>query len=368
MNDIIVIGFVNETKTFELPKDIIQSYPNSILSLYEASETNENIIIEDMTYEQFRIVHSVITKKTKQWLVPPDILKFMDKYGLVDDALLALQNKINIKTNEKLLVFDNFLNGNELLLSVKSVRRYEEYKIIIENNKNIIPVQVTYREGNILCINIFDSIPIYCFGDQSIGETYVIDDNLYEIENIPINNEMDINLLRYHILLEKIKCKKCIRCDTCITLNIISMKCCNPCIDCLKIPPNTMYYDIPCVSQNGIDEHFGKKYTKYSGDNDINNTIYTKNTSHYLSLIASLLENIETGLCAFNVIKSDESNIIYWNEITPPIFTNNIAKSLKKIIDIFMEYDGDKIYNIDEDNYDNITTCYGFININNLLK
>ncbi len=372
MNNTIIIGFNNDTKTFELSKDIIQLYPNSLLSLYEASETNEKIIIEDMTYEQFHIVYSVITKKQDQWLVPHDILKFMDKYGLVDDTLLKFQNKLNMKTNEKLSRLNNFLNGDELLFSVKSIYQYEEHKTLFGNNKNIMPVQVTYYECETLCINIFDSIPIYCHNPfRSKGTHSLITGEIiksYEIENIPITNEMDINLLRYHILLEKIKCEKCMPCENCIKLNTISFECCKPCNRCFNDQLSLMKHGGRNLSNEVINGNFRKEYIKYTGNSDINDTIYTKDNSSYLSLVESLLRNINIRLNAFNVIKSNEPNIISWNEITPSVFTNDITESLTKIIDIFINDDRDIIYNVSEDDVHDNTICYGFINITNILK
>ncbi len=363
MNNTIIIGFNNNTKTFELPKTIIQSYPNSILSLYEAAETNEKIIIEDMTYEQFQSIYDVITKKTKQWLVSSDILKFMDKYGLVDDVLLTIHNNINIKTNEKLLRLDKFLNGDEILLSAKYYYQYEKYKILFENNKNIMPVQVAYdRGGRILCINIFDSIPIYCFYHEDNYHSLITGDIInkpYQIEYLPINNKMDINLLRYHILLENLKCKICKQCDNCIQLNTLNMKCCKLCSNCQR-----KYPDIYWINNNS-EEQFEAHYTKYSGNINIESSIYTKDNHLYLSFIESLVNNIDTKNYTFNVVKSNKKNTIYWDKITPLIFTDNIPDSLAKIINILIDTEEDEIYRYNDNDYN---VCYGFINITNILK
>ncbi len=352
MNNTIIIGFKNDNNTYELPKTIIKLYPNSILSLYEAAETNEKIIIEDMTYEQFEIVHSVITKKTKQWLVPPDILKFMDKYGLVDDALINLHDFINIKVNNKMTDLDNFINGEGLLLQTKYNLQYEKYKEIFKNNKNIMSLQITYYKGIILCINIFDSIPIFCFTDKAD----YLDNGAskpYQIENIPINNEMDVNLLRYHILLKNIKCDRCVQCDKCINSEEINIICCKPC----------RY----CIGRWDGEEKYNK-HMKYSGKAKIKDTIYTKNNWDYLMSVNYLIQNKFENDYVFKIVECDEPNIIFWDTITPLIFNNNITKSLTKIIDVIMEDGGDEntIYNEADDG--NFKTCRGFLNITNALK
>ncbi len=362
MDNSIVIGFANDTKIFELPKDIIKSYPNSILSLYEASETNEKIIIEDMTYEQFQIVYSVITKKTKQWLVPPDILKFMDKYGLVDDALLNLHNFINknatIKVNEKLSDLNNFINGDGILLPTKCYQQYEKYKEIFKNNKNIMSIQITYYDHIIVCINIFESIPIYCFTGKDVYNDNAYNNNIdgsepYQIKNIDINNEMDINFLRYHILLKNIKCSNCNQCEKCNILNDVDMNCCKPCDYC----------NGECFN----NENFSKMI--YPGGRIIDDTIYTRDNWDYLLEVKYLMREKIGGTNIFKITKCDEQNIIFWDAITLPIFTKDITASLTKIINMIMEdgYDDNTLYRDDFDD-GNFKTCRGFLNINNALK
>jgi hypothetical protein len=346
MSNIITIGFDQDTGTYELPKSIVSKYPDSILSLYETSGSNEPIIITDMTYEQFGIIYDVITGKKKQWMVDPYILNLMDKYGLVNDILLALHLNINKKINEEFMKMENFLNNGKMLLP-DNMQQYEEYKKLFENNKNIMSIQMTFDYyGLIICINLLESIPIYYNHDGSNPK--------YVLENMDIceSNEMDINLLRYHIIVRNLGCENCIMCDKCNNALHLHEGCCRPCGKCWN-----------CKDKIPMDKN-----------------IYTKDKKNYFDCVHRLLTN-DSDLDLYQKKKSSHANIIKWNEVTSTHFTNNIHNSLKLLkefiiennYDIFNHYRSQKLefFNTKGSDYsDNNTmkTYYVFINIEHILQ
>ncbi len=348
MNDIIVIGFNNDTRTYELPKDITKFYPNSILSLYETAETNEKIIIEDMTFENFQIVYDVIIGKQKQWLVASDILKFLDKYGLVDDILLKLHNNINIKSNNELSCIDEFVNGNkEQLLLTSSAEYYDEYKKLFENNKNIMSVQITYDFDKLTCINILEKVPIYYKSKNVL-------DNIYFEDNI------DINLMRYNIIVKNLGCQKCNICHECNPLKVVNLTCkkCCYCNNCKNYYRNIYYKNKETIHHR---------------------LIYDNNNMTYLKALTGLM--YDDGCSLFQKVKSNDVNIINWHNIANEKFNHDINYSINKIIDVVFGNDLNikqyyKTYHEKsfkqvqerEDVDHDIVTYFGFLNISNILK
>jgi hypothetical protein len=297
MNDNIIIGFVCDDRIYELPKSIIKNYPNSILSLYDDVETNDKIIITDMTYNQFQIIYSVIMGQQKQWLVPPEILKYMDKYGLINDTLLTLHNNINEKLNKKCLKIENFINNGQMLLT-KNINQYNEYKKLFEHDKNIMSVQITYESNDLICINILESIPIYYLEKSNFN-------------NMIINDEMDINLMRYNMIGIP-NCEDCKICDECCNKTSIKLNCEN-----CKI----------CSS----DKH----YMRYDDDGYWNKTIYSTDMSEYFWELKRVL----TSEYTFKKTKCENTNMIKLSNITNSRFTENINLSLKKIVEFIINND-----------------------------
>ncbi len=351
MDNIIIIGFNNDTKTYELPKEIIKFYPNSILSLYGAAETNEKIIIEDMTYEQFQTVYDVIIGKQKQWLVPQNIVKFMDKYGFVDDILLKLQNNINAQLNREMLWMDDFVNGkeNQLLLTNTS-EQYDEYKKLFGNNKNIMSVQITYDLGKLICINILEKVPIY------------YKENTFD--NIKFENNMDINLMRHNVIVKNLGCSDCNICCECDPLETIYLSCknCHFCVRC-KIIHESSYYKTKQTIRNRL--------------------IYDNNKATYFNALCVLIHD-DDGFPTFQKLKSNDINMINWFNVSSEKFNDNIGNSLNTIIDVIVDNDlwikkyykgfSDKLYCNDanvlnrEDIEHFVVTYFGFLNISNILK
>jgi hypothetical protein len=351
MSDIIIIGFNNDTRTYELPRDIIKKYPNSILSLYEASASSDPIIITDMTYEQFGIIHDVITDKVKQWMVEPYIFNFMDKYGLIDDTLLTLHNIMIANMNSEFVRVDNFLKDGDLLMA-KDKKQYIEYKKIFENNKNVMSVQVTCQNDKIICINLLDSVPIYF-------------EKSFDFNNMDIKPEMDVNEVRYDVIIKGLGCEKCKICDDC-NVSCIFNKTCKNCQFCEHCP--------------GWREELHKI--------EIDDFIYATDQADYFSAMYDIINpNPDDYGKQYQKLKSNTMNMLNWSTITIPAFTDNIPKSLNKITSTIIENRKKiiKYYELhSRDIFDMVITSVisccngpicepsptyrGFINVTNILK
>jgi hypothetical protein len=356
MSETIIIGFNDDTRTFILSKDIFKTYPKSIFNTLTSS--NEILTLKEITYEQFQIIYDVIMKKTKQWLVPPEILKYMGKYGLVDEALFALHIHLNIKTNTECLKIENFKNNNTKMLLSKNFEEYNIYKKLFENDKNIMSMQLTFGCNKLICINILESIPIYYYNVEN--------EQTFTIKNIPIMNEIDINSLRYDIIVDNLGCKNCKLCNECKPLLRINEDCCTPGKCCSDY---TGYVD-----DNGDTEK--KKL--------MDNTIYTKNMAEYFTHLHKILfDDLMYIEILSQKIKSNEKNIINLDDVSE-FFSNNIHGSLEKIVNTILKNEGDIInyyndklqsyflvddnYYFDSQTFNPLRTYFGFINIGSIIQ
>lgn len=350
----IIIKFDNDDRNYELDKNIIKKYPNSILSLYDDVDSNEPIIIKDATYEQFGIVYDVINGKVKQWTVNDNILSLMDKYGLVNDSLLILDKIIKKRMNNEFVLIDKFLNDkNEYWLMAYMNDQYEEYKNVFKNNKNIMSFQITFIDNRLFCINLMEMIPIW-FND-------------YSLENDV--NVMDVNEIRYNVIVKNLNCifDKCKMCEKCEPLKMMNFKC-EECVLCND-----------CKSYAYVDNDYEKIR--------FNKNIYHNNNEKYFKAILKLRPETDGNLEYYQKLKPTTKNIINWSNIASNPFTDNINKSLneiaytlsehKEVIQNFYKEKNENIY--DNVLYDSVDCCSGpivlptstykgFINVSHILQ
>lgn len=350
----IIIKFENDDRVYELDKNIIKKYPNSILSLYDDVDSNEPIIIKDATYEQFGIVYDVIIGKVKQWTVNDNILSLMDKYGLVNDSLLVLDKIIKKRMHDEFVLIDKFLNDkNEYWLMAYMDDQYEEYKNVFKNNKNIMSFQITFIDNRLFCINLMERIPIW-FND-------------YSLENNV--NVMDVNEIRYNVIVKNLNCifDKCKMCEKCEPLKMMNFKC-EECVLCKD-----------CKSYVYVDDDYKKiKFNK---------NIYHNDSEKYFKAILKLSPRNDGNLEYYQKLKPTTKNIINWSNIASNPFTDNINKSLNEIAYTLSEHKEviQNLYKEKNENiydtilYDSVDCCSGpivtptstykgFINVNHILQ
>ena len=352
MTDTIIIGFNDDTRTFELDKSILKTYPKCVFNTL----TTKIITLKDITYDQFQVIYDVITKKTKQWLVPPEILKYMGKYGLVDEALFGLHIHLNVKTNDECLKMENFRNNNKKMLLTKNFEQYSVYKNLFENDKNIISMQLTFGCNKLICINILESLPLYYYNVEN--------EQAYTFKNTDMTNMIDINEMRYDIIVDNLGCKNCKLCDICKPLLRINENCCMP-SKC-------------CQDYTGYVDDNGETEKKKAMDD----TIYTKDMVEYFTHLHKILFDDLMYIEVLNQkMKSNNTNIIDLNVM---LINDNIHDSLEKIVNTILKNESDIInyyndklaphfsvddhYYFDSQTYNPLRTYFGFINVTSILQ
>lgn len=359
----IIIGFDNDDRVYELDKNIIKKYPNSILSLYDDVGQDETIIIKDATYEQFGIIYDVIMGKVKQWTVDDNILSLMDKYGLVNDSLLVLDKVIKRRMDNEFIMIDKFLNNkDEYLLMTYTHDQYEEYKNVFKNDKNIMSFQITFINNELFCINLLETIPIW------------FDCDFLEEKNI--DNLMDINEIRYKVIVKNLNCifDKCEMCDDCEPLEKMNFRC-DKCVLC-----------VGCKSHINAD-YFEDGYESSLIKRPFNKDIYSMDYDEYLSAIYNS-DFMEYGELEFyQKLKPTTKNILNWSNVACESFMSDICNSLNNIAYTIYDDTGlirDFYKKKNENIYDTVldgcisccngpivthkATYKGFINVNHILQ
>lgn len=299
----IIIGFPNDERIYTISEYVSLKYPNSIFSLYFASETSEPIILQDMNYESFGQIFDVIHDMRDQWTLDNDILNWMDKYGLVNDSLYLTQRYMNEKFNTKMLSIKKFIDGETKAIIPNSFEKYREYKQIFSNHKNIIPVQVTVDGNEIICVHIYECIPIYYFNQLDI----YLNRNISTIDNLKFGNVIDVNMMKYNIIVKNIGCEICIECDEHAAIYGKPCKGCPDCVLCVNSYPRN-----PKSHLNIYDNDFTTYFTS------IHNLIFEErgDNKHYLRF------------------PCDTPRMMDLTNIVPPEFISDMPTYFKKINNI----------------------------------
>jgi hypothetical protein len=343
----IKIGFANNTNVYELPKSIVKFYPNSILSLYESVESDETITLPNITYEQFGQIYDVLMGKRKQWTIPDGILYYMDMYGLVNDTLLKLHRHFVEKKEREMNKVNGFLEKGNLFLP-KDKKEYNYLKDVFSGNKNIMSVQISYLDGEIQCINILEQVPIYYRADKP--------------NKIPhLDNMTDINMMRYHMIVNTNGCDKCVCCNKC-------EGCVNDSNDSDESDNDLLYDDIDCKDCIICDDH---KHYSPKHRHKLGNFYTNKPWEYMIQVHRFIISERDINYNGIQSIKSQKENILNWSTVATPRFLENITQSLEKIVDFifknrdyietyYSEREEDSFYSI---RYHTISCCNGPIDI-----
>jgi len=192
----ITIRFKNDERTLDIPKYILEKYPESILSIYSDIQITSNNTIEfdTINYETFSIIkNAIINKKYSN-----DIIPILDKYGFVSPSIVKINNVLQKKVINELKIIDEYIHNNEIAFFPKKYEDYETYKNIFSvNNTNIIPVQIFMDGPDIASICIFNCIPISSFDYFEDEEVYLIRGDISDI--------IDVHQIRKLMFFDKIK-------------------------------------------------------------------------------------------------------------------------------------------------------------------
>lgn len=309
MDTSITIGFPNEEKrTYTISKDVAHQYPNSIFSLYIASESTESIILNDITYESFGQVFDVMNNNKYQWTLDNNILIWMDKYGLSNDALFSFQQYLNEENNNKMLTLKEFIDGEIKCITPNSLQKYEKLKQLFSNYKNIIPVHVTLDSNEIICVHIYECIPIYYFN----GIEMYLDRYNSTMKNLKLDNIIDVNMLKYNIVVKNIGCEHCI---TCIEHANIDGKPKDGCPEC-NICEHARYEEHRIIDKNMYSNNFNDYFTS------IHNLIYEERgpCQHYLKIPGTVQMMDLTNIATPEFIKDMPTYFQKINDIIPKTY------------------------------------------------
>jgi hypothetical protein len=276
----IIICFPDDNRTYTIQKDIALQYPDSILSLYFASESDDPINLQDINYESFGDIFEVINGRKEMWTLNNNMLNFMDKYGLVNESLLLIHQYLNENFNSEMLSIKKFIDGDIKCIFPDSFEKYNKYKQIFSKHKNIIPVQVTIESDAIVCVHIYECIPIYYFNQLKL----YLDRNNETIKNLKFENITDVNMMKYEMIVKNLGCDICILCKKHEKKDGKTINGCPDCVRCDNAP-NRMYNDIPNIYVDDFDDYF----------TTIHNIVYderSRSAEHYLKPIPVIKNQI----------------------------------------------------------------------------
>lgn len=202
LNNYIIIRFLDDNKVYVLHKYIYDKFPNSIFAATKRFENKNEITLQNISYEQFLPVYEYLIGKQYD-VSHKDIFEYL---GIINIDFMNLYNKILDKEyTQKIIEFNNFMNSNgnakEIkLLLIKSYDEYLNYKNIIKDAKNIIPIQFMKISADnnpighygTIYMSIYDCVPIYVF------DNFIDDEIIASATNE--NGELNIGIIRIKML------------------------------------------------------------------------------------------------------------------------------------------------------------------------
>jgi len=156
----ITFSFHNDVRSLSIKCDILNKYQYSPIYGYLQYSNTNNILLNDINYDDFKIVLDVLNGNIKQWDTPINIYDYMNKNGLVDDIIIHLRSDYTNKINKRLKQIDDFINGDKIILTSDDKEQYKYFETQFKNNKKIIKCQITLRYGDIFMIHILDGFAI----------------------------------------------------------------------------------------------------------------------------------------------------------------------------------------------------------------
>ncbi len=192
MSSITVL--LNDNKKFDIDKKIIAKYKLSLIYGYLEENPGAKDIKLDICYDDFKIIHSVITNKVNQFDVSSKISTLLNYLGFVDDELYQAEMVLNEANEIKHDKVKAFLDHKNLFIP-GCIRDYMAFKKIFADRKSIVPIQIVMFRDNIVFINIYDGIPIFVEGHYN-QKKY----NTLKEHGIKLKGKNDINNIRQKML------------------------------------------------------------------------------------------------------------------------------------------------------------------------
>lgn len=181
----LLVKFENDDRCFTLDDFTYEKYDKSVFVLHKRFTKTNELLLKDITYDDFIPIYEFLTTNNRNVILKNTEL--FDYFGIYD-AELNLLMKVNEiwkkKRKDILTKINNFLDGKDKILVLKSYDTYKTYKEILENNNNILPIQLIMNQGicSIFCVY---GIPIYNkFTKWLDTDLLEVTDNNYNISGI----------------------------------------------------------------------------------------------------------------------------------------------------------------------------------------
>lgn len=191
----ITIKFVKnsivENNEYQIPKTIIQKYPNSIFNFCTDFDIDSiELDSDNITYTEFKEVIDVINDIKNYSQIPNKRIRtFLKKNGLIHDVFEVYSAIQKNRSNKEMLEFHAFIHGDVRYYAPKDIEFYHAVKHTLLKNDHILSMQ-TFFNDNVMVININEMIPIF------FSNAFLIQESILKCAN----NEINILQARYDIL------------------------------------------------------------------------------------------------------------------------------------------------------------------------
>jgi len=167
---VLTITFKDNDKVFHVSLELLNKYPNS--TLYLASHDLSEIIINDISYEEFVSMISVIEGKT-YYNMDSKTAEHLHNYKFITKIDVRIMELHNMELRSGVNILSDIINGKVNCLFCNSVKNYRKYKLWLSEFLNIIPVQIIALNNVILKCS-YNNVILKCSYNNGIP---LIDDN-----------------------------------------------------------------------------------------------------------------------------------------------------------------------------------------------
>lgn len=154
----VTIHLKNDPRTINMQIKLFEKHQSSPIYAYWL--TNQDKIELDIDYDSMITIIAVLKNKISYQCVSKKIKSLLDKFCLVDETIVIIEDILKQKFNNIFSKIIKFVNNDRPCVTFPE-KSYLEYKQIFANKWNIIPIQVIMFKDSIACLSIYEGLPIY---------------------------------------------------------------------------------------------------------------------------------------------------------------------------------------------------------------
>lgn len=174
-SEMIIIGFKNDSRQIPIAREVINQYPHSAIYGYLEMSDIIDVVLDDISYEDFCVVEQVMLRRMRQWKAPENIQIYADNKGLVNDLVNKVQKELTSKMHRAMETVDDFITGDHPMMIAYDMDMYEIMERVLRGNNNFVSMQISFFKDRIVCIHLSGMIPIY---RNFTGFSYFKDDKI----------------------------------------------------------------------------------------------------------------------------------------------------------------------------------------------